>query len=120
MAFVLLAGDLYDGDWRDYQTGLFLIQQMSLLREAGIPVFLISGNHDAENKMTRSLKLPDNVHPFPTDKAATKRLDDWDVAIHGQGFAKAAVTDNLVPGYPGACSLRLFQHRHVAHRDGGR
>src|SRR5579871_3194987 len=54
VAFVLLAGDLYDGDWRDYQTGLFLAKQMGRLREAGIRVFLISGNHDAENKMTRS------------------------------------------------------------------
>ena len=24
VAFVIIAGDLYDGDWRDYQTGLFL------------------------------------------------------------------------------------------------
>ena len=23
VAFVLLAGDLYDGDWKDYNTGLF-------------------------------------------------------------------------------------------------
>ncbi|MEG3071548.1 MAG: metallophosphoesterase [Candidatus Syntrophopropionicum ammoniitolerans] len=23
--FVLIAGDLYDGDWRDYNTGLFLL-----------------------------------------------------------------------------------------------
>ncbi len=100
VAFVLLAGDLYDGDWRDYQTGLFLVKQMGLLRDAGIRVFLISGNHDAENKMTRSLKLPDNVHRFPTDRATTERLDEWDVALHGQGFANAAVKDNLVPGYP--------------------
>ncbi|HEV8061724.1 MAG TPA: DNA repair exonuclease [Gemmataceae bacterium] len=104
VAFVLLAGDLYDGDWRDYQTGLFLVKQMGLLRDAGIRVFLISGNHDAENKMTRSLKLPDNVYRFPTDRAATERLDEWDVALHGQGFANAAVKDNLVPGYPGASS----------------
>ena len=102
VAFVLLSGDLYDGDWRDYQTGLFLIQQMSHLRDAGIPVFLISGNHDAQNKMTRSLKLPDNVHSFPTDRAKSESLDKWDVVLHGQGFAQAKITDNLVPGYPGA------------------
>ena len=104
VAFVLLAGDLYDGDWRDYQTGLFLIRQMSLLQDAGIRVFIISGNHDAENKMTRSLKLPNNVFSFPTDRAKTERLDDWDVALHGQGFANAAVKENLVPGYPGAAN----------------
>jgi DNA repair exonuclease SbcCD nuclease subunit len=26
---LLLAGDLYDGDWKDYSTGLFLAKQMS-------------------------------------------------------------------------------------------
>ncbi len=101
VAFVILAGDLYDGDWRDYQTGLFLVRQMSLLHEAGIKVFVISGNHDAENKMTRSLQIP-TLHRFKTDQAGTEHLKDWDVALHGQGFATAAVKDNLVPGYPKA------------------
>ena len=27
--FVVIAGDLYDGDWRDYQTGLFFVRQMT-------------------------------------------------------------------------------------------
>jgi exonuclease SbcD len=34
VAFILLAGDLYDGDWRGYPTGLFLGQQLGRLREA--------------------------------------------------------------------------------------
>ena len=36
--FVLLAGDLYDGDWRDASTGLFFIAQMTRLDRRGIPV----------------------------------------------------------------------------------
>jgi len=32
VAFVLLAGDLYDGDWRDYSTGIYLSQQIGRLR----------------------------------------------------------------------------------------
>lgn len=32
---LLLAGDLYDGDWRDYSTGLFFAAQMARLREVG-------------------------------------------------------------------------------------
>src|SRR5690606_40792694 len=35
---LLLAGDLYDDDWRDYSTGLFFQAQMSRLNEAGIQV----------------------------------------------------------------------------------
>ena len=31
--FVLIAGDLYDGDWRDYNTGLYLVRELGRLRE---------------------------------------------------------------------------------------
>lgn len=30
--FVLIAGDLYDGDWRDYRTGLFFTREMARLK----------------------------------------------------------------------------------------
>ena len=39
-ALLLLAGDLYDGDWRDYATGLFFAGEMSRLRRAGVQVAL--------------------------------------------------------------------------------
>ncbi len=100
--FVLIAGDLYDGSWRDYNTGLFFASRMSRLGEANIPVFLIAGNHDAASRMTRSLRLPDNVHQFPVDRPDTVRLDDLGVAIHGQGFAVRAVKQNLAASYPPA------------------
>src|SRR3972149_747737 len=64
--FVLIAGDVYDGDWRDYNTGLFFARQMTRLREAGIPVLLIRGNHDAASQITRELRLPENVNRFST------------------------------------------------------
>ncbi|HEV3260722.1 MAG TPA: DNA repair exonuclease, partial [Gemmataceae bacterium] len=73
--FVLLAGDLYDGDWRDFHTGLFLVRQMARLHEARIPVFSLAGNHDAANKMTRSLSLPDNMTTLSTKKPETRVLD---------------------------------------------
>jgi DNA repair exonuclease SbcCD nuclease subunit len=98
--FVLIAGDLYDGDWRDYNTGLYLVRELRRLRDQGIPVFLIAGNHDAANKMTRSLPLPENVRFLAHERPETVALDDLGVAIHGQGFARAAVTENLAAGYP--------------------
>jgi hypothetical protein len=36
--FVLVAGDLYDGDWQDFNTGLYFANQMRNLGEAGIRV----------------------------------------------------------------------------------
>jgi hypothetical protein len=41
--FVVIAGDLYDGDWRDYNTGLFFVREMGRLNQAEIPVLLVYG-----------------------------------------------------------------------------
>lgn len=98
--FVLIAGDLFDGDWKDYNTGLYLIKQVRRLGEAHIKVFIIAGNHDAAGRMTRELPYPDNVHLFSPRKPETRLLETPKVAIHGQSFFKAAVTDNLASGYP--------------------
>jgi len=42
VAFVLIAGDLYDGDWREFRTGLHFVQQAIKLRDAGIQVYMIA------------------------------------------------------------------------------
>lgn len=98
--FMVIAGDVYDGDWKDFNTGLFFVRQMGRLRQAGIPVYLLYGNHDAESDMTRRLELPDNVHVFGSSKATTFRLEAHRVALHGRSFKHAATTENLLPGYP--------------------
>lgn len=98
--FVVVAGDVYDGDWKDFNTGLFFVRQMGRLRHAGIPVYLLYGNHDADSEMTRGLELPDNVYVFSSRKAETFRIDNKKVALHGRSFKVAATTENLLPSYP--------------------
>jgi exonuclease SbcD len=100
VSFVVIAGDLYDGDWDDYNTGLYLSKQCSKLREAGIGVIAVSGNHDAASQITRRLRSLDNLKWLSTNKPETIILEDHGVAIHGQGFSKRAVTDNLAISYP--------------------
>src|SRR5947209_20095749 len=56
-AFLLLAGDIFDGDWKDYATGLFFASELARLRAADIPVALVRGNHDAASQITRYLRL---------------------------------------------------------------
>jgi DNA repair protein SbcD/Mre11 len=51
--FVIIAGDLYDGPWKDHNTGIFFCKEMGRLKNAGIPVYLLFGNHDAESEMTK-------------------------------------------------------------------
>ena len=119
--FVLISGDLYDGDWPCYNAGLFLIAELRRLRDAKIPVAIIAGNHDAANKMTRTLSLPENVHLLRSDRSETKILDDLGVAIHGQSFAKSAVLENLAEAYPlperGLINIGLL-HTALAGADG--
>ena len=98
--FVIIAGDLYDGDWRDYRTGLFFVRQMGRLAEEGIPVFLLYGNHDAQSRITRRLDLPGNVRTFASRRPQTFALEELGVSLHGQSFPRRDVSDNLVPGYP--------------------
>lgn len=102
--FLIIAGDLYDGDWRDYKTGLFFVGQMGRLSKAGIPVYLLHGNHDAESQITRRLDLPDNVHVFGARKPETFDLAELHLALHGQSFRQRDVTENLVPEYPAPVS----------------
>lgn len=102
VAFVLLAGDLYDGDWKDYNTGLYFAERMGRLREANIRVFVIAGNHDASSQITKHLRLPDNVTMFATREPEQVILDELNVAVHGQGFATRAITDDLSQAYPQA------------------
>ncbi|KWF10675.1 metallophosphoesterase [Burkholderia ubonensis] len=100
VAFLVIAGDLYDGDWKDHNTGIFFGQQMGRLRKAGIRAFVLWGNHDAESEMTRKLTLPDNVTVFSHRKPEVHRLPEFNVALHGQSFKDKAVVENLALGYP--------------------
>ncbi len=98
--FVVIAGDLYDGDWKDFSTGLFFTREMNRLSEAGIDVILIAGNHDAASVLTRRLSLPPRVRLLSSREAETALLADLPVAVHGRGFPSRAVPENFVPDYP--------------------
>lgn len=98
--FMVIAGDLYDGAWRDFNTGIFFCREMGRLKRANIPVYVLFGNHDAESEMTKKLELPDNVHAFGANKPQTFKIDSLAVSLHGQSFKQRDVTTNLVTGYP--------------------
>ena len=99
---LLLAGDVFDGDWMHYGSGAHFVRQMLRLRDAGIHVVSVSGNHDAQSRITRSLRLPDNVVVLDARRAQTWRDEELGVAVHGQGYAEPAVVVDLCAGYPAA------------------
>ena len=102
VAFVLLAGDLYDGNWNDYSTGIFFSRQMGRLNDHNIRVFTAAGNHDAANRITKALDNPANVSMLSSSKAETIKIDDLMVAIHGQSFKEQHIYDNLAKDFPAA------------------
>lgn len=120
--FMVIAGDLYDGAWKDFNTGLFFSREMGRLKREQIPVFIAHGNHDAESELTRQLTLPDNVTVFSTRKAETKLLEHLGVALHGRSFRDAKTEENLAVDYPPAVPdcfnigvLHTAVEGHAAH-----
>jgi exonuclease SbcD len=100
VAFVIIAGDVYDGDWKDNTIGLYFNRELARLERAGIEIYLLKGNHDAESVVTKSITLPESVRHFEVERPTSFRIEALQVALHGQGFASRAVTDNLVTSYP--------------------
>ncbi|MER0238138.1 DNA repair exonuclease [Fulvimarina sp. MAC8] len=98
--FLIIAGDVYDGEWKDNSVGLFFNREVARLAKANIPVVFLRGNHDAESVVTKSVPLPESVQQFTTNKPTTIRFTELGVALHGQGFAERAAQDNLALAYP--------------------
>lgn len=71
VAFVVVAGDLFDGDWDDLATGLWTIRQLRRLEKRRIPVLISLGNHDLQNKTLPRLTWPNNVKIFSAKKPET-------------------------------------------------
>ena len=99
---VIIAGDLFDGHWRDMQTGIWMAHQFRRLQQEHIDVYLLRGNHDAASRVRQCIRWPANVHEFPTDRPGSFVLDDVGIALHGQGFPQREVPQDLVCGYPAA------------------
>ena len=119
--FVVIAGDLFDGQWRDYRTGLYFVDRMRRLKDAGIRVYLILGNHDAENRFVSRLEYAENVRLFSHRKPETVRVEGLDTVIHGRSFPQRDVSENIAQDYPapvsGCFNIGLL-HTACTGRDG--
>lgn len=110
--FVVIAGDLYDGTWKDQSTGQYAASQLARLSRAGIRAFIVFGNHDAESRISRHLTPPDGVHLLDNRKCQSIPLDDLGVAIHGRSYKDAATIENIAQTYcpptPGLFNLAIL------------
>ncbi len=95
-----MAGDIFDGPWRDFNTALFFAQRMGQLKEAGIRVFLVTGNHDAASPIGKNLSPPDNVRILNKNQPERIQLEDLGVTIFGQGYSRRDIQEDLAAHYP--------------------
>lgn len=116
---LLIAGDLFDGAERSARTAAFLTLQLERLRERGVRVFYVKGNHDVENPLTGELSLPDNVHVFDGRGGKVQLAEG--VWIHGVSFANRHAPESLLPKFPapveGAVNIAML-HTSLAGADG--
>lgn len=120
VAFVLIAGDLFDGEWQDWRTGQFFAQETARLTRAAVRVFCIRGNHDAASVVTHRLALPDGARTLRADQPESIRLAEFNVCIHGMSFSARAVTENVVPRYPSPLAGHLnIGMLHTSATDSG-
>ena len=99
-AFVVIAGDLFDGEWRDCNTGLYFVSQMKRLRAAAIPVYISLGNHDAANRMSQSLPWGDKVHFFDHRKPECVEAAGGEATLYSQSFRSRHITEDLTCAFP--------------------
>ncbi len=111
VAFVVIAGDIFDGEWDDTETGLWTNNQFKRLEEASIPVFVVYGNHDKKNNILDNIGLPKNVKVF-SDRAPERILYPEDcqalgareteerIALTGQSYKTWKCNENLAANYP--------------------
>ena len=122
--FVLLAGDVYDGDPEDLSANFHFNQQKGRLNQKNITEVIITGNHDAKSKISRPLSPPKNLTILSTDNPESCEITkegEVIAIIHGQGFLKQAETRNLATTYPAPIAGKLnigILHTSLDGRDG--
>ncbi|MBM7646920.1 DNA repair exonuclease SbcCD nuclease subunit [Scopulibacillus daqui] len=95
--FIIFAGDIYDQSHRSLRAQKRFAKNMSLLKEHGIDVYIIHGNHDFLDNNNHLLTLPDNVHVFgptvsmmPFEKQGRPR-----VHLYGFSYPERHVHDDM-------------------------
>jgi len=95
---LLLAGDIYDSHNPSVSAVGFFHRELNRLKDSGIRVFLIRGNHDHHAKLTAVMDLPEHVVEFVGNKKI-EILKEHDVAIHGVSFKEEHATESALRGF---------------------
>ncbi len=108
VAFIVIAGDVFDGKWDDAATGRWTGEQFRQLCEHNVDVFLVYGNHDGKNKILKNMRTAvfpgegENLFVFPSDKPEIfdREYDGERVAIIGQSYSDEVCSVDLTENFP--------------------
>ncbi|WKA55899.1 metallophosphoesterase family protein [Planococcus shixiaomingii] len=107
--FLLIVGDIYDGEDRNIRAQHRFQLGMERLQKAGIPVVISYGNHDhLSGKWTR-FELPDNVHVFgPAVSQIKLSTENGEVVITGFSYGERHIKQAMISSYPPAENQEQF------------
>ncbi|WP_298832192.1 DNA repair exonuclease [uncultured Planococcus sp.] len=108
--FVLIVGDIYDGEDRSIRAQARFQQGMQQLAEQKIPVIISYGNHDHLSGNWTRFNLPENVHTFD-DSVSQFNLETagGSVIFTGFSYGKRHVSESMVEHYPQATDTDSYQ-----------
>lgn len=98
MDFFLVAGDAFEHANRTLRGQLRFRDGLAELARAGIPSFVVTGNHDPESGWGPSVTWPELSHRFPTNRVEGRPVlrDGEEIArVYGIGYRVRDVTTNL-------------------------
>ena len=104
---VLIAGDIFDSANKSLHAQIKFRNGLKRISDAGIPSFVVYGNHDPLDSWSASLEWPEPVTIFGGEGVTHHPLirEGHVIArIFGISFSERAITDNL--------SLRFENHDH--------
>lgn len=100
--FLLLAGDIFDAADRSIRAQLRFRDGLARLAEAGVPTYVVHGNHDPVSEWSRAICWPDAVHVFDAERVQTRVHEQKGrpvAAISGISYASAAESRNLAADF---------------------
>lgn len=107
--FVVIVGDIYDGEDRSLRAQRKFQEGMEKLHAAGIPVYITYGNHDHLSGNWTRFELPPNVHEFSGEvEEVSLTVRGQDVVLHGFSYPNRHVKEEMVNTYPTASNDQSF------------
>ncbi|MDF2903740.1 MAG: metallophosphoesterase [Bacillus sp. (in: firmicutes)] len=99
--FVILGGDLFDGEDRSIRAQTRFRKQIERLYAQQIPVFIVHGNHDHLEGKWANIQMPQNAYIFPADVAIKTFMtkDKTTVSLYGFSYPRRHVLERRIDDY---------------------